>query len=195
MTIYAMLSGRFSRAVAVEPDPWNREILAKNLEINGLNDRVVIVGKAVSDRAGTMQLFRDAKNFGAHSLEPGFVLSPDASERHVAVESLDRILADAGVHAGDVGFVKIDVEGHEFAVLAGMTDVLAERPPVMIEVTFADARAVDRGQSVRAQELADLRRLITMYATVLDIERADQSGAIEVDQFEVTAGQHELLFI
>ena len=112
---------------------------------------------------------------------------PPKQEQHRIVTKVDELMALCDT-------LKTNLQNAQTTQLA-LADVLVERPPVMIEVTFADARAVDRGQSVRAEELADLRRLMTMYATVLDVERADQSDAIRVDQFEVTAGQHELLFI
>lgn len=186
MTLYAMLSGRFERGIAIEPDPWNREILNRNLDANDLSDRVTVVAKAVSDADGALVLYRDTKNFGAHSLEPGFVMSPDREAERVAVERLDAILAEAGVAPGDVGFVKVDVEGHEFRALAGMPDLLAARPPLMIEVTF------DAGGS--GLESAELRQLLKAYSSVIDIERMGESG-VPLANFEARALQHELLIL
>jgi FkbM family methyltransferase len=187
MTLYALLSGRFSRAVAIEPDPWNRTILGRNLEINGLSDRVTVVGKAVSDAAGSMVLYRDAKNFGAHSLEPDFVMSPQAVEQAVAVDRLDEILAELGIAAGHVGFVKIDVEGHEFAALGGMPELIAAGPPVMIEVTFdsRDGRA----------EVDMLQSLFPAYTTVVDVEHSETLTPVQLHLFQASRQQHELLIV
>ncbi|MFT5509213.1 MAG: FkbM family methyltransferase [Hyphomicrobiaceae bacterium] len=185
ITLYALLSGRFERAIAIEPDPWNRVVLQKNLEINGLLERVTIVGKAASDTTGTMNLHRDAKNLGAHSLEPGFGMSPVEEAHPVPVEPLDTILEAARIALDTVGFVKIDVEGHEFAALAGSSGLLASRPPVMIEVTF-DAADGDA-------EAERLKKLLPGYNTVIDIGQLQDLTPVALAAFHATEAQHELL--
>src|SRR5437660_1383132 len=49
-TIYALRTGRFARAVAFEPAPRNADLLARNLEANGLSHAAVIVPKAAGPR-------------------------------------------------------------------------------------------------------------------------------------------------
>lgn len=186
ITLYALLSGRFERVIAIEPDPWNRTILQKNLETNGLTEQVIVVAKAASDTAATVNLHRDAKNLGAHSLEPGFALSPVAEGQPVVAEPLDMILEKAGVAGSDVSFLKIDVEGHEFSALAGADGLLStQRPPVMIEVTFDEAT----GEADEQQ----LKRLLSGYANVLDIGQVQQLAPMPFRQFRATETQHELL--
>lgn len=185
ITLYALLSGRFERAIAIEPDPWNRQILEQNLEINGLTGRVDVLAMAASDKAGTMNLHRDAKNLGAHSLEPGFSMSPVAEPYEVSVARVDELVRDAGVAAADVSFVKIDVEGHEFSVLAGLSGLLgAAPPPIMIEVTF------DAGDA--GADAARLKALLGDYSQVVDIDRPGR-GPLSLDAFKPTSNQHELV--
>ena len=144
ITVYACLSGHFRHIVAVEPDAVNRSILEKNIALNGLADQVTVVPAAASSTGGQMTLHRDRKNLGAHSLEPGFAKSPGSTET-VTVQSLDQIVIQAGFGLNDIGFVKIDVEGHEIDVLKGMTGILAHCPPILIEATFADSPANGSG--------------------------------------------------
>lgn len=184
MTIHALQNGPFARAVAVEPDPWNRSVLRKNLEMNRLTDRVEIIAKAVSDTSGMLPLHQDAKNLGAHSLEPGFSLSPTAS-LDVQIDRLGNMLAEVGCEPADIGMIKIDVEGHEFAVLAGMADLLRQvQPPIMIEATF-DADEMASGGTRLSQPLPD-------YGSVCDLED-DQQNPRPLDTFQATQSQHELL--
>ncbi len=186
ITIYAMLSGRFSKAIAIEPDPWNRAILQQNLELNEINDRVLVVAKAVSDRVGEMTLHRDAKNLGAHSLEPGFSMSPVEQTESVSVAPLDAILEEIGVTPTAVGLVKIDVEGHEFAALAGMPGILQARPPLMLEVTFDTS---DGGQS----DSERLRQSLPGYVHVAEIDRPTADPSVALTDFQASADQHELV--
>lgn len=185
ITLYALLSGRFERAIAIEPDPWNRKILTKNLNVNDLIDRVTVIAKAASDVAATLNLHRDAKNLGAHSLEPGFAMSPVAQAQPVVAEPLDMILENAGTAAEDVSFLKMDVEGHEFAALAGAANLLGKQPPVMIEVTFDQAGS--------KQDERRLKRLFTGYSNVVDIGRLKQLSSVPLARFRATEPQHELL--
>jgi len=54
----------------------------------------------------------------------------------IAVDTLDNLIRAEGVPPVKVGFVKIDVEGHEYAVLEGMQNILTECTPIMVELTF-----------------------------------------------------------
>jgi hypothetical protein len=61
----------------------------------------------------------------------GDLTAKDAPSRDISVETkpLDE------VYAGDVGFIKIDVEGHEHSVLQGAQQTIARcRPRVLVEV-------------------------------------------------------------
>ena len=65
---------------------------------------------------------------GRSSLEVG-LLEKQCTSRQVATRRLDDF------NLVGIGFVKIDVEGHEFAVLEGATELLdSQRPTVLIEV-------------------------------------------------------------
>ena len=188
LTIYAMLSGRFARAVAIEPDAWNRSILQQNLEINGLSDVVTVLDKAVSSQKGSMTFHRDQMNLGAHSLEPGFTTSPGETDV-IEVDTLDNLLRHIAIPPDIIGFVKIDVEGHELSVLEGMPRVLASSPSLMVEATF-DAR----GSAGRSGVMDRLRRLVgDHYSACCELGDPNKRNLRALSSFQPNAIQHELL--
>ncbi len=193
MTLYAMLSGQFSHAVAIEPDHHNRSILERNVAINGLSEKVTIAATAASFASGEMPLFRDEKNRGAHSLEEGFVMTP-ANTEVVNVDTLDHIIGDLGIGLDDVGFVKIDVEGHEQSVLHGAPKVLSKKPPIMLEATFD----VSNQAAGHSDYHAITRHLQAHYDTCAQIDDRQPGTNLPVahrlQEFVPTSMQHELLF-
>lgn len=114
------------RVTAFEPVDRVAAVLRRNIDLNGWSDRCTIVEAAIGDDDGTaelsipgMQLPSSARLTAAHYRDlPG---------RTVTVPShrLDSIAPDADL-------VKIDVEGAEHLVLAGMAAMQA-RPTIVIE--------------------------------------------------------------
>lgn len=128
---YAWHMRRFSRGVAVfEPLPE----LAAHLARGFLFDRSVRVHQvALSDRIGTVSLRAPVSgagvNTGLATIEAGNALGGEATRSFaVPMRTLDSYALR------DVGFVKIDVEGHELAVLRGAGGLIAaSRPNFLIE--------------------------------------------------------------
>jgi FkbM family methyltransferase len=131
-TVYALLSGAFSRAVAIEAEPANYALLTRNIELNGFADRVAIVHCAASDRAGKVALRLNPTNAGGHSVAGRGSRRP-APTLEVAAETVDQILSKVSIHAREISLAWIDVEGHELNVLEGMASLLDARPPLVLE--------------------------------------------------------------
>jgi FkbM family methyltransferase len=131
---------------AFEPSALNIALLAKNISINGLSDRVVLVSNPLTskneiadfhlsmlDEGGAMSTF--GQEYG-HDGQP---LRAQMSYRTVGT-SLD-FLIESGVIPETPGMLKIDVDGIEHLVLQGARHTL-QQPclrTVLIEVneTFA----------------------------------------------------------
>lgn len=122
------LARRVPRVEAFEPNLSIFESLRHALPPN-----VVLHNLALSDRCGESVLWSPDRNLGTEGRStlretghPGWV------HQEVATAPLDQF------GFSDVGFVKIDVEGHELAVLRGAVSLLTtERPNVMVEVEQA----------------------------------------------------------
>lgn len=116
-----------NRVVCFEPDRMNIEFLKQRFR---KHSAVVVVGKAVSDAAGTLEfnVFRDGDSLNTVSAKWVDVLEGEQDPRfgkgrrvasHYPVEA---VTLDEGLdHYGPALYVKIDVEGHELNVLKGLT--------------------------------------------------------------------------
>ncbi len=182
--LYGLLSGKFASAIAIEPEPQNLALLRRNIATNGFSACTSVIAKAASNTAGTLELHRDRRNLGAHSLESDFVLSDTGIPLNVSVDRLDALVEQGKHEPAKISFIKIDVEGHEFAVLEGMPDILKRRIPVMLEMTFdGGKRLADRDKFVAC---------MSAYEHVLDLGPA-QASPVALRDFEPSQDQHELL--
>ncbi|MGB3327723.1 MAG: FkbM family methyltransferase, partial [Thermomicrobiales bacterium] len=93
---------------------------------------------ALSDRDGTATMriprLHGFEKTALSSLESTVQADADTviEEREVPVRTLDDVLS---VQARPVGFIKIDVEGHELPVLAGAEGTIrTHKPPILIEI-------------------------------------------------------------
>jgi FkbM family methyltransferase len=119
-----------ARIIAFEPSPANAAFLRRNLAANGA-DRVEVVQAAVSARSGGALRFHVATfGAGSHVVSQGHLRSDAMETIAVPVIAID----DAVAGKGRVGFIKMDVEGHEPEALDGARGVLArDRPLVFAE--------------------------------------------------------------
>ena len=109
-------------AYAFEPVAENQALLQKNIVLHGLEDRLRLEPVAVSDHAGTTRIY--LHHSGTHSIEN----SEGGNGRDVKTVSLDEFTSE---HDVGPAVMKIDVEGHEGAVLAGATQTLARYAPTI----------------------------------------------------------------
>jgi FkbM family methyltransferase len=109
--------GAEGRVLALEPEPEARRALQRNLERNGMADRVTVVPVALGARSGQAVLHVSG---GGETSSLAHVPTARGSVE-VDVAALDDLLPDAP----RVDIVKLDVEGSEAAALEGMQDLLA----------------------------------------------------------------------
>jgi FkbM family methyltransferase len=100
----------------------------RNAVLNGLSN-VTVVTAAVSDTDGSAELLLTTHPGGA-TLAGGQTPPDLRGRRKVDTVRLDTLLAAGRIRAPQL--VKIDVEGAEPAVLAGMTELLAAHHPALI---------------------------------------------------------------
>jgi len=136
-------AARASKVIAVEPDPSNFSLLERNVRLNGFSN-VDLVPQALSSRGGIQALWLAAKeNTGTSSLDPGRSGVSDGSgpSGTVPVETLtlDELVGSVGLTRID--WLKVDVEGHEVAVLQGAKAALGITRAMILEVTESTSDA------------------------------------------------------
>jgi FkbM family methyltransferase len=113
---------------AFEPAPLTADVAERIIAANDLDVRVFRV--AASDRAGSAGLHLSAVSDASHSLMAGFRETSGVVQ--VPTVRLDDHVASTGLRPA---VVKIDVETHEGAVLAGAATMMArDRPALVVEV-------------------------------------------------------------
>jgi FkbM family methyltransferase len=143
--VYTLLAahrvGPAGRVYAFEPHAATTATLLENVTLNGLGDRVDVLSCALHGSSGV-------EPFLYGSLAAGSALSQVGGEgagaRELkAVAAADDLIAGGTLAPADL--IKIDVDGNEAGVLAGMRGLLtgADRPrSVQVEVNPDDAAAV-----------------------------------------------------
>ncbi|MEI7189907.1 FkbM family methyltransferase [Dickeya dianthicola] len=143
-TIYATaLIGETGRIIALEPHPVTRELLRKNLEINGLLDRVTISPLAISNEDNSTVFF---EYFTEHPAMSGLKISKEILEKFngtIERTEVNTITIDTLISHYDIipDLIKIDVEGFEFSVLEGCKKTIQNYPQVRFLMEYEKVMA------------------------------------------------------
>jgi FkbM family methyltransferase len=137
--------GRDGVVVAVEPTDYAFSRLQANAALNpDLLARLVLVQAALTAQADGPDLKANARFYSRWPLKGG---GPDRHRKHLGelepakgarFLTLDTLLHEIQAKQRinrPIAFVKLDVDGHEFDVLRGATQLLtAQKPPILIEI-------------------------------------------------------------
>lgn len=127
---YAMLAarraGETGRVVAFEPSPFSFQALERHLAMNGLHaPRAVARRAAVGARSEERRLVTFENEPYRNMIAPRSQACPEraAASRAVRVVTVDEVAAEIG---RPPDWIRMDVQGLEFDVLAGAASVLRE---------------------------------------------------------------------
>jgi FkbM family methyltransferase len=151
--------GPTGRVSAFEPDPSNYRFLCHNVALNGMEEVVTAVRKAVAEASGSRPFFVDERNSACSALSKAG-RSGDA----MAVECT---AVDDFVEPGEgIDVVKLDVEGGELDALRGMRRTLADAARVVMFVECNPSALASA--SVSVSDLLDELRELDLVVQVID---------------------------
>lgn len=125
--------GPAGHVYAFEPAPANLALLTKNIHVNGYEDRVTIIPRAVRNEPGRVQLYLNPVDTGSNSLFPTSAMRADSVS--VEATTLDEFFAQVGWPA--IHTIKMDIEGSEKAALEGMRELSARNPWLRLIIEFS----------------------------------------------------------
>lgn len=120
------------RHIGFEPVPYKAKWLRRKFP------EVEVHEAALSTEPGEVRFFINTTRSGYSGL--GRHIEPGDQVQEIAVKKAR--LDDFIPHGHEIGFIKIDVEGHELNVMNGATRILTEnRPVVLFESTYSALEA------------------------------------------------------
>ena len=155
-----------------EPAPATFQALARNMQAY---PRVHCHQVALGEAAGHATLFSDQRNSVLASLHPETFKFKSASKPavhrdEVTVETLDRVAPRLGIERIDL--LKVDVEGHETAVLKGATQLLEQEGISVVQFEFGERSLASRSY---------LRDFVDLLGPAYELYRVSPRGLARVD--------------
>jgi FkbM family methyltransferase len=119
---------------AFEPNPDLVELMRKTFTINGIEDAARITAAGVGDKPGELTLHRNDELWGSSSFRAELSRTKKANDITVPVITLDSYCKAHKIEKVDV--VKLDVEGYEDHVYAGMRHTVTDNPGLRLVLEF-----------------------------------------------------------
>jgi len=132
--LMAAMCGRSGHVAAFEPDPYAREKLLQNLDLNPAIKRPSVEVCACSDVAGEATLYSRGGNSQSSLARSGvgFSTSDRPEEIRVPLITLDTYIAEHNFP--EPRWVKIDTEGAEIRILKGAKQLLGSNAGILCEL-------------------------------------------------------------
>jgi FkbM family methyltransferase len=156
--------GTNGKVVAIEADPGNFEMLNRNIKLNQLTN-VIPLNYAVYSKETKIRLYLPEEESGYTIYNTIMSNRAGTEDKFVEVNAntLDSLLQLKGIT--DVNWIKIDVEGAEFEVLKGATNVLSKSKDIalLIEVHGPD-------------NYSPILNFLNLYNFKIEFEKSNKNG-------------------
>jgi FkbM family methyltransferase len=130
-TVAALRVQGFANAIAIEPNPEMRRLLAANLALNGLEDVTTVLPFALGEHDDRAALLVQPGSTGASRVVAEQTVDADV---RVSVTTLDTLVEQGAIDPETIGLVWIDAQGNEGGVLRSASSLLDRGIPVVTAV-------------------------------------------------------------
>jgi len=157
---YALLEASMTsddtRIFAIEPSPRNVSILRENIRINNLEGKIKVFELGISDYVGSSIFYLEDKSNRHHidKFKMGSVKSNNSIE--IQVTTVDEFCKEHMID--EINLLRLDVEGHEYAVIDGAHEILSRSKNCIIFMELHPKVLFKLGKSPESL-LEDLRHL------------------------------------
>lgn len=119
------------KVIGFEPIPEDAALLKTMM--NAIHAKVTIECVALSDKSGEATMRMIANDLGRSTIEESNILDDNTGSEKRSIKVPIKKLDDFNYN--NIGFIKIDVEGHELSVLRGATETIKRNlPTFLIEI-------------------------------------------------------------
>lgn len=165
--IFSLVAAHFGgRAVAVDPSPIAAKMIARQVHLNALENLVAVLEAAVSDACGDIQML------SAGVFSDGYFKIVKDRPKSEMTKTTALTVDQLTERFGNPTHIKIDVEGHEAAVLRGATKTLRSGSPIIFLELHNEMVAADGGMAHASLDILDTLEynIYNVDGTMLDRE-------------------------
>jgi FkbM family methyltransferase len=175
--LYTIISskrvGTNGKVVAIEADPGNFEMLNRNIKLNRLTN-VIPLNYAVYSKETKIKLYLPSGESGFtkyNTIMPNWVSTEDKFVE-VNANTLDYLLQLNQIREEEVNWIKIDVEGAEFEVLKGATNVLSKSKDIALLMELHGPPNVYRPK---------VQEFLNLYNFKIELEKSyEENGSMHI---------------
>jgi FkbM family methyltransferase len=133
--------GQNGKVVAIEAHPYNFELLNRNIKLNKLTN-IITLNYTVYSKQTKLKLYLPDEESGFTIYNTIMVnrTKPEEKSIEVNANTLDNLLLQNRISHADINWIKIDVEGAEFEVLKGATNILSESKDIALLIEVHNLR-------------------------------------------------------